>query len=451
MNMMDVPSDPGERGVADDFKRGSGEPSTGSRLRELFGFEFDQDVVFVLPTLLAGSPPRPAVAIEDVHAIEALSKALVAGAPLRGLNIEVEFADDLYFLDDLGAVNRHLVSICSPHRNTFTGSVLTHQVTRARFSCFFNEARKPGSGGKHGRFLTVDRRTYWSLDDTPHEDYALIARIPNPWFPTTSIVVLAGTRGVGTWGAGEFLRTSSSDLFAHTEGRDFAAVVEVRYEKGQVIPSLADSVAVYDNNASRAPSKGRRSTRQARSGEPGRDAFVGQDGDGDGALIDRPDPAIWGSDVDAPGDNVLTMHSRRASNESFSLEGALSLDQVAELLQIEPAAVSELVEAQQLLAVKRAGKDQYPYWQFLIGPAGASVFHAMGELVAGYPNDAVGLCRWAEQPNARLANRSPAESKHSGPRDLLIRAESEDPPLSARGRVDRGNGGGAGAGRHCRG
>ncbi|MGI8808037.1 MAG: hypothetical protein ACR2KK_09395, partial [Acidimicrobiales bacterium] len=50
-----------------------------------------------------------------------------------------------------------------------------------------------------------------------------------------------------------------------------------------------------------------------------------------------------------------------------------------------------------------------------------------------------------------LAADELSQSKHSGPRDLLIRAESEDPPLSARGRVDRGNGGGAGAGRHCRG
>ncbi|MCA1695162.1 MAG: hypothetical protein LC749_10770 [Actinobacteria bacterium] len=98
----------------------------------------------------------------------------------------------------------------------------------------------------------------------------------------------------------------------------------------------------------------------------------------------------------------------------------MSLDQVAELLQIEPAAVSELVEAQQLLVVKRGGEDHYPYWQFVIGPAGASVFRAIGELIIGYPNDAVGLCRWAEQPNAKLANRSPAEMIAIGEGDTVV-------------------------------
>lgn len=397
----------------------SGGVADGARLRELLGFASDQDVVFVLPTLLAGSPKRQAVAIEDVHAIEALSKALLAGDQQPKPNVEIEFADDLYFLDDLAAVNRHLVSICSTRRNTFTRSVLSHPTTRVRFSCHFSEVTEAGRARKQGRFVSLGRRTYWSLDDNPDNDFALIARVPNPWILTRSVVVvLAGTRGVGTWGAGEYLRRSSAELLEQTNGKDFVAVVEVRLEEGRVIPTL-DRVEVFEADGHRGTSK-----QIGSSAEPSGPAVTGQEGHkpyGDGSLVDRPDPAIWGYDPSVLGGNVYPLVARSANDESLSLEGAMSLDEVVQLLHIKPEDIDALVAANKLL-VMDSGEEgsRFPYWQFVVDASGASLFRGTADLIAAFPDDRAKLFRWAERPHVGLSNRSPAAAIAVGDGDKVI-------------------------------
>jgi hypothetical protein len=65
------------------------------------------------------------------------------------------------------------------------------------------------------------------------DDVALILRVRNPWNARNKILCLAGVRGIGTWGAGEFVKKMWPLLLQNLRGpssADFWAIVGIRYE-----------------------------------------------------------------------------------------------------------------------------------------------------------------------------------------------------------------------------
>jgi len=384
-------------------------------LQRLLDFNWDHDVVFVLPTLLAGSPPRQAVGIEDVHAIEALSKGLVANVARPGLQIEVEFADDLFSLEDPTALRRNLVAVCSPRRNSFTGVVLRHPSTRQLFTCHFGEAQQPKTR-EHGRFLNIDDQTFWSLDENPNEDYALIAKIPNPWIESLSVVIIAGTRGLGTWGGGELLRTKSDELHTRTNGGNFVAVAKVEAEKSMAVPSLTRYFKMTDG---------------ARGGKGGKGYVVGSTSMRRPArkviadlVVSRPDPQLWGPQPAIP---VLEFENDRqrsadgAGQVPTALEGALSLAEVAKLLSIEENGALDLLGAGQLFAVQCESGPVFPYWQFDVTSSPPVVIGQTKDLVEAFPGDELALCEWMERPQADFSFQSPAQAMTAGQVEHVLR------------------------------
>ncbi len=68
-------------------------------------------------------------------------------------------------------------------------------------------------------------------------DYAAIIKTSNPWEPDKRILILAGIRGVGTWGASEFIKKHWEKLYnkkrsdgKHTKRGNFAAIIKVLYK-----------------------------------------------------------------------------------------------------------------------------------------------------------------------------------------------------------------------------
>lgn len=66
------------------------------------------------------------------------------------------------------------------------------------------------------------------------EDYALIIRAENPWNPETRLIIIAGIRGIGTWGAARYLRSQIRELLKRRHGKDFAAVIHVEYNNYKI-------------------------------------------------------------------------------------------------------------------------------------------------------------------------------------------------------------------------
>ena len=65
------------------------------------------------------------------------------------------------------------------------------------------------------------------------EDLAIITKIANPWNPEMRLIWVAGIRGIGTWGAAEFLKKRWQELYDllpdSNKDCDFSALLRIRY------------------------------------------------------------------------------------------------------------------------------------------------------------------------------------------------------------------------------
>jgi hypothetical protein len=71
------------------------------------------------------------------------------------------------------------------------------------------------------------------------DDTAMIVKVQSPWSPQHRILIVAGIRGIGTWGAAECMKKWWEELYHQkgsskkrgtTKSGDFAALVKVHYE-----------------------------------------------------------------------------------------------------------------------------------------------------------------------------------------------------------------------------
>lgn len=206
--------------------------------------DWERGVVVVLPTVPAiDAAHRRMIANEDMLALEACRDALQAwGCPPSQLSVEL--AEEMQT-----PVQSNLVTICSPKRSAVTAEILAHKRTRELFSCTFSRLDEPQDDVIPRWAFTLDGDLFESPSYVqesrliatgkdpwagPLDDNALLAKFPNPWDASLEVIVVAGCRAFGSWGAAEFLSTLSSRLEDGIYGDHFAVVVPTRTENFEV-------------------------------------------------------------------------------------------------------------------------------------------------------------------------------------------------------------------------
>lgn len=195
------------------------------------------DPVAVLVPVLSVEDSRSAISIENMYAVESLTRALIQSYPAEFITprsvVSVEVADSF-----VGSDRRNVIAIAGPDQNPLTAAVLGHPSVRNWLDCCFAATHDEESR----RVLRLDGAEFASPSYAQEAeilrlgqpisagkliDYALVASLTNPWNPKARVVLAAGIRAFGTWGAAEFIRSSADSLARRAAGRDFAYVVKV--------------------------------------------------------------------------------------------------------------------------------------------------------------------------------------------------------------------------------
>jgi hypothetical protein len=205
-------------------------------LRRLLDFDHGLDIVVVYPPRIPGAEPRilPEIALEDFMAIWNVVRLLTEVG--RWETRRIHICDHAYYLQNANKyaeLNR--IIICSPRSN----KVAEHTLPRiADDNIKFVRVQPPPDERWEIQFwgAHIPSPSYDQADSAPIgpiEDVALVAKVKNPESPTSEakILVLAGIRGIGTWGAADFLRKRwREDVYRDCAGDDFAFIVSVKYQ-----------------------------------------------------------------------------------------------------------------------------------------------------------------------------------------------------------------------------
>lgn len=90
------------------------------------------------------------------------------------------------------------------------------------------------------------------------KDYAIIAKTINPWSPAHRLLIVAGLRGIGTWGAAEALKKSWQEMYEKkgddrnkgtSKGGNFVAVLRVHYQDEDIkSPDLLNMIDLDESD-----------------------------------------------------------------------------------------------------------------------------------------------------------------------------------------------------------
>jgi hypothetical protein len=124
----------------------------------------------------------------------------------------------------------NLLLIGSSERNVLTGEVLSHESTRALIDCDFTEGGERSERTLHyeGTEYGLKELESFKLNEENSADFALLAKIPNPFNPDATVVIIAGRHALGTRGTAEFLADWTeweTDEFKQRVGGGYFAVV----------------------------------------------------------------------------------------------------------------------------------------------------------------------------------------------------------------------------------
>ena len=226
--------------------------------------------LFVFPPRPGGDRLLPHMAVEDFLAINNIISAYLQIGRIPPAKVR-----DHSHLTDQDKKTNNLILICSSKSNDVTRealNLLRERNSRLRdLIPYFedvpgakNQIHIKWSGGTYtsDSYLQQDRR------DQRQEDIAVIVKAQNPWAAQHKILVVAGIRGIGTWGAAEFLKKWWQDLYDQkdksrargtTKAGDFAALVRVHYEdhdiKDATLLHIVDLERAYFQERGCSPEK----------------------------------------------------------------------------------------------------------------------------------------------------------------------------------------------------
>jgi hypothetical protein len=85
-----------------------------------------------------------------------------------------------------------------------------------------------------------------SIEESTLDDIAMVIRTDNPYNPKTKVLIIAGIRGIGTWGAAKYLRQNAKELNKITKGKDFACLLKVTYDRWRIKKvEISDTMKVF--------------------------------------------------------------------------------------------------------------------------------------------------------------------------------------------------------------
>lgn len=207
-------------------------------LRGILGFNRDHDVIIVYPPRPGLEEPiLPQIATEDFMAINNVQRLIMAS----GWSADRTHMKDAAQCQQIDK-QRNVVTICCTRRNTVTRDALDKLASQleAGFEDMGDRERKIVFYG--GEFNSPTFRQVKELLEQgrevsagPLEDFALVVNTANPWNPKTTMLLVAGIRGIGTWGAANHLRRHARDVGRRTKTGRFAMVVRVRYENWDIV------------------------------------------------------------------------------------------------------------------------------------------------------------------------------------------------------------------------
>jgi len=140
---------------------------------------------------------------------------------------------------------RNLVIVCSPKSNGFSEEFQMEQKKQLKKFFYFEKDTDErwfitdGNGEYKSksykqvdgyRSAGIDKR---ELPTKSFEDYAVITKATNPWNYRNKVILIAGIRGIGTWGAAECVKKEWRQIYKLLPQRqkdvDFSALVKIRY------------------------------------------------------------------------------------------------------------------------------------------------------------------------------------------------------------------------------
>lgn len=169
---------------------------------------------------------------------------------------------DSVHVTDQDLKSHNLILICSPKTNKKTQEALDllrkHNAIYKRHLPTFhiNSQTDHWEMNHNGDIITSKsfEQNNPSLE-YPLEDSAIIVKSFNPWNPKYRLLILAGIRGIGTWGAAEMLKKWTKKIYekkgnslkkgTSKEG-NFIAYIKVMYTDLDIKEPPADSVQVID-------------------------------------------------------------------------------------------------------------------------------------------------------------------------------------------------------------
>jgi hypothetical protein len=146
---------------------------------------------------------------------------------------------------------QNLVIICSPKSNSFTEEFqqTLKNSGKSFFYLFEDDPNKTGTvrilspfGEVYisrsyiqeqdclSRGVSRDQLAYEQL-----EDYAIITKVQNSWNEENIAILIAGIRGIGTWGAAEFIKKKWRFIYdqlpADAKNEEFSALLRITYQE----------------------------------------------------------------------------------------------------------------------------------------------------------------------------------------------------------------------------
>lgn len=205
-------------------------------------FGFPSTTKFVFPPRKDGvSTTLPRVSIEDFLAINNIISAFIFSdkrPPSKLIDSE--------HLSEKDKTDSSLILICSSKTNRITKEALSllKKADPVRASLIPDFKEDTSNGRWHiewnkGRYPSES----YEQEGPEFTDIAMIVKAPSPWAAQHTVLIIAGIRGIGTWGAAEFMKKWWKPLYDRKgksrPGRidksgGFAALVEVQYKDSDI-------------------------------------------------------------------------------------------------------------------------------------------------------------------------------------------------------------------------
>ena len=226
---------------------------SGRHLRTLLRLGRNEVIVVVPHQSISSNRRLPQVAVEDVLALRNVFEVL---SELGIKHPKIRHPENLSDSD----LKRNIISIGGSNRNSFTKKVLEFPVNGDLLSFATSPTAADQIEFKRGNSMTYTSPSYIGTpEDQPKarsSDIAFILRRPNPKNELCSVVILAGIRGIGTWGASDHLRKHAKKLSARVAKdqdnaikQGFLAVITADYENFDIVQTKVKDVSTVVEDA----------------------------------------------------------------------------------------------------------------------------------------------------------------------------------------------------------